>query len=537
MSIPFLSDQNYDLKSAKVSFIGNGYIGMDVVKDRQILLALNDSKGFTISTSFYPLVELEMNSVAKQSAHVLSDFNEGNSKAIFCTVVENKCVCANHQIYMHRTRPNVLVQEIRFSNPSGSALDFTFSHSQPSGWDKQESGSAPVYLRTFDENARVMVAIMCSSVPSMQFTVKPRREEVFRFSCVLQHEIMLPTSDVSSTKLRLARMVRQQFSDLNGLLANDLDKEHKDAWRKLNEAAFNISFSKAPNALNADMVNLTKYALLSNVRAPLVEVGTEAATRAIYETRLEKTELCYSGHSTMLTPSKLWQSWGSLRDLLKTIEIWLMTLEHRGCMNLVHAGAHGVAEAFLLSLTAATFTHHRLEITLDPADLHRHIRVENLRIGQTKLSLMFDLDSSYRTNVKLWSTGSPLYACSAGCVESPSSIGGSPVQLAIKITKPPTPILFISTEKLKLEQLKDTLHVIGVEDAPAHDSETIALHKHGQNTGLPTIFWVVLIFMLVAFHLFLFKLIYSEWKNSSNIPYTKLTKKMLLKRNSDFRDH
>jgi hypothetical protein len=90
-----------------------------------------------------------------------------------------------------------------------------------------------VYLRTFDENARVMVAIMCSSVPSMQFTVKPRREEVFRFSCVLQHEIMLPTSDVSSTKLRLARMVRQQFADLNGLVANDLDKEHKDAWRKV----------------------------------------------------------------------------------------------------------------------------------------------------------------------------------------------------------------------------------------------------------------------------------------------------------------
>lgn len=99
-----------------------------------------------------------------------------------------------------------------------------------------------------------------------------------------------------------------------------------------------------------------------------------------------------------------------LNSDLKTIEIWLMTLEHRGCMHLIRAGAHGVAEAFLLSLTAATFTHHRLEITLDPADLHRHIHVENLQMGHSKLSLMFDLDSSYRTNVKVWSSGRVLSA-------------------------------------------------------------------------------------------------------------------------------
>lgn len=67
-------------------------------------------------------------------------------------------------------------------------------------------------------------------------------------------------------------------------------------------------------------------------------------------------------------------------------------------------------------------------------------------------------------------------------------------------------------------------------DAPAHESEKIALHQHGENKGLPTVFWVILISLIVAFHLFFVKLIYTEWKNSSFIPYSKFSKKLLLKR-------
>lgn len=36
---------------------------------------------------------------------------------------------------------------------------------------------------------------------------------------------------------------------------------------------FGISKSLAPNALNADEINATRYILLSNMRDPLLEIG------------------------------------------------------------------------------------------------------------------------------------------------------------------------------------------------------------------------------------------------------------------------
>lgn len=48
--------------------------------------------------------------------------------------------------------------------------------------------------------------------------------------------------------------------------------------------------------------------------------------------------------------------------------------------------------------------------------------------------------------------------------------------------------------------------------APAHEHHVIALHKHGHHFGgLPTIFWASLAFLIIIFHLFLFKLIYNEY--------------------------
>ena len=246
-----------------------------------------------------------------------------------------------------------------------------------------------------------------------------------------------------------------------------------------------------------------------------------------------KNELCYQGHSTLLTPSSLWQHWHMLEDVENTIRIWMLTFKHRGCMHLVESGAHGIVQAFLLSLSAATFTHHHLEFSLDPADdLHRELRVDGLEFSLgAPVNITFDMDSEYRPLVRLSSLSSAvvLYACSGGCSDGAKKLGKAPIEFPIKITKPPSPILFISDDSQKLDHIKDTLHVIDVADAPKHLPETIALHKNGESNGLPTVFWVILIFLLISFHLFLVKLLYSEWKNSSTVPYSKFSKKILLR--------
>ena len=304
---------------------------------------------------------------------------------------------------------------------------------------------------------------------------------------------------------------------------------------QLNKAYFNISVSKAPNALNSNLIELTKHLLLSSVRDPLIEKDANPTAISNSKGLLDENELCYGGHSTMLTPSRLWQHWNNLDDVLGVVNVWLLTLSTHGCMNLVEAGAHGLLQAFLLSLTSARFTHHYLEFTLDPVgDLHRSLHVEGLEyIPDVPITIDFDMDDDLRPFIQIKGSSSyktPIFACSGGCIDEAKQVTDSIIQLPIKITKPPTPILFISSDKNVLKGLKNTLHVIDVADAPKHSAETISLHKHGENTGLPTAFWIILICLLVSFHVFLFKLLYSEWKNSSNMPYTKFSKKILLRR-------
>jgi hypothetical protein len=512
-----------------VSFIGNGYIGMDV-SAKSVLMLISNETMFEPLKGLKPLVKLSLPFDNDAVLHFEPDPVDGMSKAVHCSVVEEKCVCVYEYVYAHRTRSNLLVQDIKITNPSLSALSIKFDRGISEEWEKQELTTVPVYYRTLDiQNQKIGVAVICSSLPN-DIVVHQKREESFRFMCVVEQGVI--SVDSFATKRQLSAKAIQEFTEINSLHWNQVDTEHKDAWKDLNRASFNISYSKAPNALNSDIVGLTKFALLSSVRAPLLEKTTTQITKDHYKELMSKNELCYQGHSTLLTPSKLWQEWTSLDDVQNTIKIWMLTLKHRGCMHLVESGAHGIVQAFLLSLSAATFTHHHLEFSLDPADdLHRELHVDGLEFSPNSfVNITFDMDTEYRPLVRLSSSSAiVLYACSGGCLDGPKKLTSAPIEFPLKITKPPSPILFISDDSLKLDHIKDTLHVIDVADAPKHLPERIAYHKHGENTGLPTVFWVILIFMLISFHLFLVKLLYSEWKNSSSVPYSKFSKKILLR--------
>lgn len=71
---------------------------------------------------------------------------------------------------------------------------------------------------------------------------------------------------------------------------------------------------------------------------------------------------------------------------------------------------------------------------------------------------------------------------------------------------------------INVEEMADIKTLIEAHDiflpfsAPAHEHHVIALHRHGHHFGgLPTIFWVSIAFLIIVFHLFLFKLIYNEY--------------------------
>lgn len=104
------------------------------------------------------------------------------------------------------------------------------------------------------------------------------------------------------------------------------------------------------------------------------------------------------------------------------------------------------------------------------------------------------------------------YACDGGCMDAPIKLSSIPAQFPVKLTQPLTAILYITPDLEHIQELKHTIHVKEIVEAPAHEHNIIALHRHGHKLGgLPAIFWLSIVFLIVIFHLFLAKLIYNEY--------------------------
>lgn len=76
-------------------------------------------------------------------------------------------------------------------------------------------------------------------------------------------------------------------------------KGHITAWRELWNSGFSISRSMAEKALNGDKINATIYYVLSQVRAPLFEVGVSQQQINEANSVLSYSEGCYGGHHTL----------------------------------------------------------------------------------------------------------------------------------------------------------------------------------------------------------------------------------------------
>lgn len=58
-------------------------------------------------------------------------------------------------------------------------------------------------------------------------------------------------------------------------------------------------------------------------------------------------------------PSRLWKKTSNMNEMVETMEIWLLTLEKRGCAKVLKAGARGFAQAYALSLLACKYAFFR----------------------------------------------------------------------------------------------------------------------------------------------------------------------------------
>lgn len=292
---------------------------------------------------------------------------------------------------------------------------------------------------------------------------------------------------------------------------NKLKKEHIEAWGNLWRSGFGISNSLALGAMNGDQINGTIYYLLSNTRAPSIEIDSH-----IPEAKYQM-ERCYEGFST-LHAIKLWKLPRNENEISSLHSLWSLTLEKHGCKNLLELGAEGLLQAVILSIGGLKFNHHHLDLNLNPRQLHRNYYFRNINYDNQSL-ISIDIEVGTDNHAVLYATLNHLidknqkfYACDAGCIDPPVELElKSRLQFPVKLTNPITAILYVSSDKAHINELKHILHVQEVDIAPSQDVNAIAIHRHGHHlAGLATLFWTLFVILIIIFHLFLIKLIYRE---------------------------
>ncbi|CAG2183943.1 unnamed protein product, partial [Oppiella nova] len=160
-------------------------------------------------------------------------------------------------------------------------------------------------------------------------------------------------------------------------------------------------------------------------------------------------------------------------------------------------------------MASLQFTKHHLEFNTHPNELHRNYYIRRIIYGnETLINITVALQDNNKAQIYVSldkkANNKQFFACDAGCLDAPVSLSLIPKEFPVKKTEPLTAILYITPDEQHIKELKHTIHVKEIAEAPAHEHEVLAVHRFGTSYGgLPTIFWILIIFLIVIFHIFL----------------------------------
>ncbi|XP_034939799.1 uncharacterized protein KIAA2013 homolog [Chelonus insularis] len=493
-------------------YIGNGVFGVQVLPSNGRLY-IKEGKTLSLYTQWDPLITvIPDNSVQRQFSVI--QFTQG-------IVNEYQCIrdgyYVEHKYYAHQILNGIFIQEISISNPTSLPQKVALKLAENSQWTENESiniqvdGNNYKYIVTSSfvplSNSDEKVAItIIYTTPPKSLTIKPKSTIKLEYLTSIyysnklqnlaQYDVERKNTEKKALKaLKDALNIQQQRGLLN---------QHTSIWQSYWNTGFSISKSKAKGSLNGDKINSTIYYVLSQISKSIPNV----------EKSISNNEGCYRGHHTLNAP-RLWKDISTIDDVNAIVKAWIITLENQGCHHLMTGGPSAVQQAIILSLGGLRFSNQHLEFNIDPQYLHRNYLFRRINYGNithVNISVTVGNDNRAILSVALDRSDSDYYACDAGCLDSPVLLSQSYTNFPVKLTKPPTSILYITSDYQHMQNLRNALHVHAVEEAPAHDHHVMALHKHGhQLGGLPTFFWVSICFLIVVFHMFLCKLIFTEY--------------------------
>ncbi|CAG5093790.1 Similar to Uncharacterized protein KIAA2013 homolog (Xenopus tropicalis) [Cotesia congregata] len=483
LSAPLLSfDDKY------LPYIGNGLFGVEI-NPNNARVFIKHGRTLSLNIQWDPLVTITTDNNNQRVADVIH-FTQGIVSRYQC-IREGYSI--SHKYYVHQVLDKILVQDVTITNPSSLA----------------QSGSNYKYMVTSgfvpsSNSEKIIVVTIVYVVPSKYLSIKPKSTTKLEFLTSICYSEPVALGQYENERKNTERKALKALKDAVSIqLQEGLLNQHVNTWQSYWNTGFSISDSKAKGAINGHKINSTIYYVLSQIPRGTPNI----------EKSMPNNEGCYRGHHT-LDAINLWKDTSTIDGINSVVKAWIITLEKQGCHHLL-AGPSSVQQAIVLSLGGLRFSNQHLDFNIDPQYLHRNYlfrRISYGNITHVNISVTVGNDNRAILSVALDRSDSDYYACDAGCLDSPVLLSQSYTNFPVKLTKPLTSILYITSDYQHMQDLRNALHVHEVEEAPAHDHHVMALHKHGhQLGGLPTFFWVSICFLIIVFHMFLCKLIFTEY--------------------------
>lgn len=512
--------------------LGNGIFGLEISQDAQ--LYIKEGRALLLSLPFAPIVSLARNQEDIKEAFVIR-YLDG--------IVDRYQCFDDYQVkytyYAHRNYPSVFVQELQVKNHRNQIIDLNLVLPRIIGeWPTSVSQTTKIqhgakiveyqvitgYVDALENGKIRAVSIVHRLIPRSVLTLNKRGKITMNFLTTINYSKLISKDQFAQQKDLVEKFAIEAMKkvldehlrddDRPGDALYDFRKQHTSVWNNIWQTGFYISPSKAENAINGDKINSTMYHVLSHGRAYEYEESITPLRKNQIAHDLTYAEGCYDSYHT-LQAENLWKSMTSIDEANKIVQMWMLTLEKQGCHNLIRAGASGIIQSMVLSFGGFRFSNQHLEFNIHPKFLHRDFGFRRLNYGNmthVNVTVKVREDNKAQIEVLLDRSDRTYFACDAGCLDPAVQLSQQSRVFPVKLTEPLTPILYITSDKLHMEDLRHAIHVKEINEAPAHEHHLIFLHKHGSNLGgLPTLFWIAICAIIVIFHIFLCKLIVKEY--------------------------
>ncbi|KAM6434925.1 uncharacterized protein KIAA2013 homolog [Liasis olivaceus] len=513
-------------RRAAPALVGNGHLLLDADANRLWVAPAGARAAPALATDYAALARLQLRGAAGEAGAAAAALlpREGALRRARCLPAGGGgggCVAVREELLAHRRRPHLLLQRLAVENPGErpAALELEpepepaapggrFASSLERAGERQFALSSGRALQPPGAAGVVLVVVAAERLPArVQVAPRSRFEGTLR-SVVLASE-PVDAARLDETFSRLREAARREMLEVLPLPAEQLVQEHRRAWAELFISGVEMRKITDAHTPSSDTVNMTLYYVLSTTPAPLLDPHISPEEKEKMEAALNYADHCFSGYATMHAEN-LWP--GQLSTVLQVLQLanlWKLTLQKRGCKGLVAAGAHGLMQGMVLSFGGLQFTENHLQFQSDPEVLQNSYSLRGIHYNKDLINLAVLLDAEGKpflhVSVKFQDKPVKLYACEGGCsndpVELTSELHGH--TFPVMVTQPITPLLYISTDLVHLQDLRHTLHLKAI---LAHEE-----HMAKQYPGLPFLFWFSVASLITLFHLFLFKLIYNEY--------------------------